>query len=181
MADALDRALRAALTERGVTTLIVPPPSVLESRAPRAPRDAEAVSALVHRRPPTRPPGKRDVHRAADLLNAGRRVAIVVGQDAAEAAGQVMEVAELLGAGIAKTPLARDVLPDDLPCLTGVAAPFGSAVAAALLRDCDTLLLVGAVDFDTGWYRTPARAGSSPSTRMPVAPGQASTGRLPPG
>ncbi|MGW4078991.1 thiamine pyrophosphate-dependent enzyme [Streptomyces asiaticus] len=150
VADALDRALRAALTERGVATLIVPP-SVLEAQAPPARRaDDAAVSALVRRRPPTRPPGERDVHRAADLLNAGRRVAIVVGQDAAEAAGQVMEVAELLGAGIAKTPLARDVLPDDLPCLTGVAAPFGSAIAAALLRDCDTLLLVGAVDFDTG-------------------------------
>ncbi|MBI0293145.1 thiamine pyrophosphate-requiring protein [Streptomyces sp. PRKS01-29] len=148
--DALDRALRAAHTERGVATLIVPR-SVLQAQAPPAPRaDDEAASARARRRPPVRAPGEREVRRAAEVLNAGRRVAIVVGQGAAEAAGHVVRAAELLGAGVAKTPLARDVLPDDLPCLAGVAAPYGSAVAVALLRDCDTLLLAGAEDFDTG-------------------------------
>ncbi|MBV7697820.1 thiamine pyrophosphate-binding protein [Streptomyces sp. TRM70350] len=144
--NALDRALRAALSERGVATLILPG-SVQQAPAPRAPRADEAVPRP---RPPVWSPEERDVRRAADVLNEGRRVAIVVGPGAAEASGQVLGVAELLAAGVAKTCLARDVLPDDLPCVAGVAGPFGSAVAAALLRDCDTLLLVGAEDFDTG-------------------------------
>ncbi|MEV6808728.1 thiamine pyrophosphate-dependent enzyme [Streptomyces sp. NPDC051129] len=75
---------------------------------------------------------------------------MVVGPDAAGAAGRITEVAERLGAGVAKTPSGRDVLPDDLPYVAGVAASFGSAPAASLVRDCDTLLLVGAHDFDTG-------------------------------
>ncbi|ELS51345.1 putative pyruvate dehydrogenase (Pyruvate oxidase) [Streptomyces viridochromogenes Tue57] len=150
LGDALDRAMRAALTERGVATLIVPRP-VLETESPPAPRaDKEGTTTLLPPRPPVRMPDERDVRRAADVLSGGRRIAVVVGQGAAEAVGQVDRVAELLGAGIAKTPLARDILPDDLSYVAGVAAPLGSAVAAAMLRDCDTLLLVGAEDFDTG-------------------------------
>ncbi|MFF7790196.1 thiamine pyrophosphate-binding protein [Streptomyces sp. NPDC007991] len=143
---ALDRAFRAALSERGVATLLIPG-AVLRAGAPRSPRTTDQ-SAPVPPRPPLRPPAERDVRRAADVLNAGRRVAVVVGPGAAGASGQVAGLAELLGAGVARTPLARDVLPDDLPYAAGTAGPFGSAVAAALLRDCDTLLLVGAEDLD---------------------------------
>ncbi|MFF1404430.1 thiamine pyrophosphate-binding protein [Streptomyces sp. NPDC058294] len=148
VADALDRALRAAVSGRGVATLVLPR-AVLESEAPPGPHgDQEATASPLHLSPPV-PPPDRQVRRAADLLNDGRRVALVVGPDAAEAAGRVEDIAELLGAGLAKTPLGRDVLPDDLPHVTGVAATLGSAPAAALVRDCDTLLLVGAHDFDT--------------------------------
>ncbi|MFA3876001.1 thiamine pyrophosphate-binding protein [Streptomyces sp. MMCC 100] len=145
--DALDRALRAALGGRGVATLIVPRP-VLEAKAPSEPREEEATSSPLHVRPPLRPLDAQ-VRRAADVLNDGRRAAVVVGPDAAGAADLVTEVAERLGAGVAKTPSGRDVLSDDLPFMTGVAAAFGSAPAASLVRDCDTLLLVGAHDFDT--------------------------------
>lgn len=147
--DALDRALRAALSGRGVATLIVPRP-VLEAEAPPEPHGGEeAASSPLHLRSPLRPL-ERDVRRAADSLNDGHRAAVVVGPDGAEVADRVREVAERLGAGVARTPLGRDVLPDDLPHVTGVAAPLGSAPAASLVRDCDTLLLVGAHDFDTG-------------------------------
>ncbi|MBX9397430.1 thiamine pyrophosphate-requiring protein [Streptomyces sp. TRM72054] len=144
---ALDRAFEAALSERGVATLIVPS-SVLEARAPRG-LGADEV-APVRPSPPPRSPEQRDLRRAADVLNAGSRVAVVVGPGAARASGHVVGVAELLAAGVAKTPPARDILPDDLPYVAGVAGPFGSAVAAALVRDCDTLLLIGAEDFDVG-------------------------------
>jgi pyruvate dehydrogenase (quinone) len=145
--DALDRAFRAALTDRGVATVVVPR-SVLEAEAPANLSQDRAASAAAGFRPPVRRPREEELRRAAEALNAGRRVAVVVGRDGAGASGQVAGVAGLLGAGVAKTPLARDVLPDDLPHVTGVAAPFGSTAAAALLRDCDTLLLVGAGDLD---------------------------------
>ncbi|MFJ8781831.1 thiamine pyrophosphate-binding protein [Streptomyces sp. NPDC102476] len=159
MDDALDRALRAAISGRGVATLIVPRP-VLDAEAPSKPRGAEATSSPLHVRPPVRPLD-RQVQSAADILNDGRRTAVIVGPDAAGAADRITKVAQRLGAGVAKTPSGRDVLPDDLPFVTGVAAPFGSTPAASLVRDCDTLLLVGAHDFDTGLL-----PGSDPRCRV---------------
>ncbi|MEU0112592.1 thiamine pyrophosphate-binding protein [Streptomyces bobili] len=151
MGDALDRALRAAVSGRGVATLIVSR-SVLEAEAPSLPRGGEeageATSSPLHVRPPMRPL-EQQVRHAADILNDGRRTTVIVGPDAAGAADLITQVAERLGAGAAKTPSGRDVLADDLPYVAGVAASFGSAPAASLVRDCDTLLLVGAHDFDT--------------------------------
>jgi pyruvate dehydrogenase (quinone) len=148
MRDALDRAVRAALTDRGVATLVVPRP-VLEAEVPPEPSaDGRPAGTPAVFRPPVRRPEAADVRRAADVLNAARRAAVVVGPGGTAASGHVVGVAELLGAGIAKTPLARDALPDDLPYVTGVAAPSGSAVAAALLRESDALLLAGAEDLD---------------------------------
>ncbi|MFJ7149128.1 thiamine pyrophosphate-binding protein [Streptomyces sp. NPDC100445] len=149
VATALDRALRAAVSGRGVATLVVPR-AVLDAEVPAGLRgDQQPTASPLYLSPPVRP-SDRDVRRVANLLNGAERVAVVVGPDAAGAAGQIREAAELLGAGLARTPLGRDVLPDDLPQVTGVAAAgYGSAPAAALVRDCDTLLLVGAHDFDT--------------------------------
>jgi pyruvate dehydrogenase (quinone) len=170
--DALGRALRAALTDRGVATLLVPRP-VLEAPAPtdKNQRDKNqpdkdqpgedqpdknqsdedrAAPTRVEFSAPRAEPDLRDVRRAADLLGAGRRAAVVVGRAGVRAAGQVTGVAQLLGAGVATTPAARDALPDDLPWVTGLTGPYGSEVTAALLRECDTLLLVGAEDFDAG-------------------------------
>lgn len=132
---------------RSATALIVPR-TVLEAQAPSASRAEEAAFAPVLRRPAPRSPEKRDFLRAAGVLNAGRKIAVVVGQGAAGASGQVVAVAELFGAAIVKTPSARDVVPDDMPYVAGVAAPRGRTVARTLLRDCDTLLLVGAGDID---------------------------------
>jgi pyruvate dehydrogenase (quinone) len=160
MGDALDRALGAALSDRGVATLIVPR-TVLTAQAPPASRAGKAAFAPLLRRPAPRSPEKRDVLRAADVLNAGRKVAVVVGPGAAGASGQVVALAELLGAAVVKTPSARDIVPDDLPYVAGVVTHRGSTVAAALLRDCDTLLLIGADgadDFDTAWAPATGRS-----------------------
>ncbi|MGV9245812.1 thiamine pyrophosphate-binding protein [Streptomyces sp. NPDC003710] len=151
--DALDRAFRAALTDRGVATLVMSR-RLLEAEArPQPAGGGGPRPARVDFRPPVTRPEERAVRRAAEVLNEGRRVAVVVGRDGAAASDQVLGVVELLGAGLAKTPLARDVLPDDLPCSTGVVGPFGSELAAALLRECDALLLVGAGDTDVDRVR----------------------------
>jgi pyruvate dehydrogenase (quinone) len=82
---------------------------------------------------------------------------VVVGNAGRGASGQAAGVAELLGAGVATTALARDALPDDLPYQTGVAGPLGSEAAAALLRECDAVLLAGAEDLDPAVLPDPGR------------------------
>ncbi|WP_121703150.1 thiamine pyrophosphate-dependent enzyme, partial [Streptomyces sp. E5N298] len=79
----------------------------------------------------------------ADVLNAGNKVAMLVGQGAAKAEAEVKEVAELLGAGVAKALLGREVLPDDLPYVTGPIGLLGSKASDNMMQGCDTLLMVG--------------------------------------
>lgn len=82
---------------------------------------------------------------------------MVLGNAGRAAAAQAAGVASLLGAGVAVTALARDALPDDLPYQTGVVGRLGSAAAATLLEECDTLLLVGAEDLDPAVLPAPGR------------------------
>ncbi|MEU0007296.1 thiamine pyrophosphate-binding protein [Streptomyces sp. NPDC006314] len=153
MGDALNRAVRAALTDRGVASLVVSR-RVLAAPAPTGPLGEGGTRPVPL---PVRQPGEGDVHRAAEALNAAGEVAVVVGNAGRAASGQAVGVAQLLGAGVATTALARDALPDDLPYQTGVAGRLGSEAAAALLRECDTLLLLGAEDLDRALLPDPGR------------------------
>ncbi|MFH7334358.1 thiamine pyrophosphate-binding protein [Streptomyces sp. KHY 26] len=150
--DALDRAVRAALTERGVASLVVPR-HVLEATAPSGPAGDGGPEPARSRGGPD----ERRLRRAAGVLAAGRRPAVVLGNAGRAAAAQAAGVASLLGAGVAVTALARDALPDDLPYQAGVVGRLGSAAAATLLEECDTLLLVGAEDLDPAVLPAPGR------------------------
>ncbi|MGW4601445.1 thiamine pyrophosphate-binding protein [Streptomyces sp. NPDC004457] len=150
MDDALYRAARAALTDRGVAALVVPR-HVLAAPAPGTPPAAPPGP------PPPRPPAEEDLRRAAEVLDGAGKTVVVVGNAGRRASGQVAEVVGLLGAGAVTTALARDALPDDLPYLAGVAGPLGSEAAATLLRECDTLLLAGAEDLDPALLPGPGR------------------------
>ena len=77
------------------------------------------------------------------MLNAGSRVAILVGQGARGARSEVEQVAEVLGAGVAKALLGKDVLSDELPFVTGSIGLLGTRPSYELMRDCDTLLTIG--------------------------------------
>ena len=88
-------------------------------------------------------PRDDQVRQAADILNSGDKVAILIGQGARCAADQVRQVAELTGGGVAKALLGKDVLPDDLPYVTGSIGLLGTRPSYELMRDCDTLLIVG--------------------------------------
>ena len=83
------------------------------------------------------------IRRAADIINAGERVAILIGQGARTAAAQVQRVADITGAGVAKALLGKDVLSDELPYVTGSIGLLGTRPSYELMRDCDTLLIVG--------------------------------------
>jgi pyruvate dehydrogenase (quinone) len=139
----IDRAMRIAIAERAPTCVIIP--SDLQEESYEAPAHAfknVPSSAPGHVRPVTRAP-ETEVERAAEILGAGSKVAILVGQGARSAAREVMEVAELTGAGVAKALLGKDVLPDDLPYVTGSIGLLGTRPSYELMRECDTLLIVG--------------------------------------
>ena len=88
-------------------------------------------------------PRAEDLQRAADVLNAGEKVAMLVGAGALHATAEVIEVAELLGAGVAKALLGKAAVPDDLPFVTGSIGLLGTKPSYEMMMDCDTLLMVG--------------------------------------
>src|SRR5205807_9938755 len=88
-------------------------------------------------------PKDADLRRAADVLNAGERVAMLIGAGAMRAADEVIEVADILGAGIAKALLGKAALPDELPFVTGPIGLLGSKPSYEMMVGCDTLLMVG--------------------------------------
>ena len=103
-------------------------------------------------------PHDADLARAAEVLNAGERVAILIGQGAREAAAEVEELALRLGAGVAKALNGRDVLPDDLPFVTGSIGLLGTKASDALMQGCDTLLMIGSGFPYSEWLPEPGQA-----------------------
>jgi pyruvate dehydrogenase (quinone) len=138
----LDRAIRVALTEHAPTCLIFPSDVFdLPYEAPgHAFKQVPSSLGLTAATPSADPSG---IRAAADLLNAGDKVAILIGQGARAAAAEVVQVAEVLGAGVAKALLGKDVLSDELPFVTGSIGLLGTTASYLMMRDCDTLLTVG--------------------------------------
>jgi len=141
--NALDRAIRTALTRRAPTAVIIP--SDLQEEPYEAPEHAfkQVPSSGPSFGHPALAPTEEQIRTAADILNAGSKVAILIGQGARSAATQVRQVAETLGAGVAKALLGKDVLADDLPYVTGSIGLLGTRPSYEMMRDCDTLLIVG--------------------------------------
>ena len=139
----VDRALRIALDRRAVCTLIFPN-DVQEAKAvPSPPRAHGSVYSSVGYTRPRVLPHDRDIEHAAEILNEGEKVAILIGQGARGAADEVEDVADLLGAGVAKALLGKDVLADDLPFVTGAVGLLGTIPSDDMLMGCDTLLMIG--------------------------------------
>ncbi|MEU9191634.1 thiamine pyrophosphate-requiring protein [Streptomyces hundungensis] len=139
----IDRAFKTALTTRGVATVIIPSDVQGEDAQPSPPKMHGSVFSSVGWSRPRALPDPDELRRAADVLNEGSKVAMLVGQGAAKAQAEVVEVAELLGAGVAKALLGREVLPDDLPFVTGPIGLLGSKASDNMMQGCDTLLMVG--------------------------------------
>ncbi len=138
----LDRGMRIAIAQNGVAAIILP----------KDVQDAEweepkALHGFTRSGPgyarPRVVPHEADLQRAADVLNSGTKVAILIGAGARGAAGEIIQIAETLGAGVAKALLGKDVLPDDLPFVTGAIGLLGTKPSYDLMMGCDTLLMVG--------------------------------------
>jgi pyruvate dehydrogenase (quinone) len=139
----VDRAHRIALDQRAVTCIIIP------NDLGELPAVAEPPQkhGTIHSSPGwTRPrivPEQADLQRAAEIVNAGSRVAILVGQGAKGAHEEIHRLAEKLGAGVAKALLGRTVVDDTLPYVTGSIGLLGTKPSWTLMDECDTLLMIG--------------------------------------
>jgi pyruvate dehydrogenase (quinone) len=157
MPHLVDRALRTALAQRTVTCLIVPA-DVQEAPFEQPPRAHGAVQTSLGYRPPVVVPHDDELRRAAAILNEGSRVALLAGQGARGAADEVRQVAELLGAGVAKALNGRAVISDELPYVTGPIGLLGSRPSADMMDGCDTLLMVGTSFPYSEWLPEPGQA-----------------------
>jgi pyruvate dehydrogenase (quinone) len=138
----LDRAIRVAMAERAPTAVIIP--ADVQELVYSAPTHAfKMVPSSLGIDWPTSVPDGDAIGRAAEILNAGSKVAILAGQGARGARAEVEQVAEILGAGVAKPLLGKDVLSDELPYVTGSIGLLGTRPSYELMRGCDTLLTVG--------------------------------------
>jgi len=139
----LDRAMRIAQAERTVTAVIVPNDLQMEPAVATPPHAHGTVHSSSGYSAPRIVPEGAQLDRAAEILNAGERVAMLVGAGALGAADEVIEIAEALGAGVAKALLGKAAVPDDLPFVTGAIGLLGTRPSWELMQDCDTLLMVG--------------------------------------
>jgi pyruvate dehydrogenase (quinone) len=142
MRHLVDRAMRIAFVQRTVTCLIIPH-DLQEEDAAEPPREHGTVHSGIGRPRRGGVPPADDLHRAAEVLNAGDRVAMLVGAGALHATQEVLDVADALGAGIAKALLGKAAVPDHLPHVTGSIGLLGTRPSWNLMTRCDTLLMVG--------------------------------------
>ncbi|WP_170956349.1 thiamine pyrophosphate-requiring protein [Kosakonia sacchari] len=138
----VDRGVRVAMAQNGVGVVIIP--KDVQDEAWQPPRHAHGFthSGSGYQRPRVIP-HDADLQRAAEVLNAGKKVAILIGAGARNAAVEVVQAANLLGAGVAKALLGKDVLPDDAPFVTGAIGLLGTEPSWKLMQECDTLLMIG--------------------------------------
>ena len=138
----IDRGIRIAIAQNGVAAIILPKDvQDAEWEEPKALHGFTRSGPGYSR--PAVVPQQGDLRRAAEVLNSGTKVAILVGAGARGAAGEIIQIAETLGAGVAKALLGKDVLPDDLPFVTGAIGLLGTKPSYDLMMGCDTLLMVG--------------------------------------
>jgi pyruvate dehydrogenase (quinone) len=153
----IDRAMRVAQATRSPACVIVPADvQELEYAAP--PRAHGAVQSSVGFAPAHPVPREADVERAAEVLNAGERVAMLIGAGAIGAKAEVLQTAELLGCGVAKALNGRAALPDTLPFVTGSIGLLGTKPSNDMIENCDTLLMVGSSFPYSEWLPEPGQA-----------------------
>jgi pyruvate dehydrogenase (quinone) len=140
--NVLDRAFRTARAKRAVTALILPG-DLQEAEYSPPKQEFKMVPSSLGATMGTAAPERSELERAADVLNAGEKVAIMAGQGARGAHEEITQVADLLGAGAAKALLGKDVLSDGRPWVTGTAGLLGTRPSYELMRDCDTFLMIG--------------------------------------
>jgi pyruvate dehydrogenase (quinone) len=139
----VDRAMRIAQAQRTVTAVIVPADVQDMDAVEEQPKKTHTVHSGVGWWPPRVIPSTDQLQQAADMLNSGEKVAMLVGAGALHAGNEVMQVADLLGAGVAKALLGKAVIPDDVPYCTGAIGLLGTKPSWDMMQEADTLLMVG--------------------------------------
>jgi pyruvate dehydrogenase (quinone) len=139
----VDRAYRIARDQHAVTCIILPH-DLQELEAVEAPpREHGTVHSGIGTTGHSLKPDSESLQAAAQILNAGKKVAILAGAGALHATEELIEVADRLGAGVAKALLGKAAVPDDLPFVTGSIGLLGTQPSWEMMNGCDTLLMVG--------------------------------------
>lgn len=139
----VDRAVRIARDQRTVTCIVFPNDVQELDAVETPPREHGTVHSGIGFTASRVVPAASDLERAARILNEGKKVAILVGAGALHATDEIIEAAELLGAGVAKALLGKTAVPDELPFVTGSIGLLGTKPSWDLMDECDTLLMVG--------------------------------------
>src|SRR3954465_956530 len=140
---AIDRAFRIAISERCVTCVIFPKDLQEEKAVEQQEHAHNTIHSSAGYSAPRIVPRDEDLKRAAEALNAGQKIAMLVGAGCMRAADEVIQVADVLGAGFAKALLGKAVLPDDTPGCTGGIGLLGTKPSWTMMNECDTLFMVG--------------------------------------
>jgi len=138
----VDRAMRVAMGERRVTAIIIPK-DLQDEPYEDPPHKHNTTNTGVGYTKPKVLPYDVDLRRAADVLNSGKKIAMLIGAGTFGAADEVIAVADRLGAGCAKALLGKMALPDDLPWVTGCIGLLGTKPSSNLMDECDTLFMIG--------------------------------------
>ena len=154
----VDRAYRIAAVRRAPTCIVIPNDVAELPAEQEPPREHGSVHSAPGYAPPRIVPRREQLQAAAEILNAGDKVAMLVGQGALHATDEVIEVAETLGAGVAKALLGKAAVPDDLPFVTGAIGLLGTKPSWTLMSECDTLLMVGSSFPYSEWLPKPGQA-----------------------
>jgi pyruvate dehydrogenase (quinone) len=180
----VDRAVRIALDQRTVTCLIVPNDLQEMPAEQTPPREHGTVHSGIGRTFRPQAPAEDDLRAAADVLNAGRKVAILAGAGALHATDELIAVADRLGAGVAKALLGKFAVPDDLPFVTGAIGLLGTVPSWDLMSGCDTRDPRAAAQRPARTRRWPPGLRgawdcprSSPGARPPCPPARRAHGR----
>jgi pyruvate dehydrogenase (quinone) len=140
---AIDRAIRIAITQRSVTCVILPKDIQEEDAVAQPPHTHDSVHSGIGYSFPHVIPKRRDLEQAAAVLNESSRVAMLVGQGALGATDEVLQAADLLGAGITKAWLGKAVVPDDAPACVGCIGLLGTKPSYEMMQQCDALFMIG--------------------------------------
>ncbi len=139
----IDRAMRIARDRRAVTCVIFPNDVQDLPAVPVPPREHGTVHSGIGNAAAALVPPTEALEQAAQILNAGRKVAVLAGAGALQATDELIHVTQRLAAGLAKALLGKACVPDDLPFVTGSIGVLGTRPSSRMMEDCDTLLMVG--------------------------------------
>ena len=156
--NVVDLACRTALTYRGVSHVTLPVDvQEMPGDEGRSKRNVAHHTSEIRARS-ARLPADADLSKAAQILNAGKKVAILAGRGAIGATEELETVAETLAAPIVKPLLGKEAVPDDSPYTTGAVGLLGTRPSQEVLEGCDTLLMVGTSFPYIEFYPEPGQA-----------------------
>jgi pyruvate dehydrogenase (quinone) len=157
--NVVDLACRTALSCRGVSHITIPV-DIQDQELKQDERSKRNLprKVLVSCASPHRVPDSADLQKAAEILNDGKRVAILAGRGALGAGDRLEQVADLLGAPIVKALLGKSCVPDDSPFTTGGIGLLGTEPSQDALKRCDTLLIAGSSFPYLEFYPKPGEA-----------------------